>query len=126
MEKIAGFDLSLTMLQCAKTAGVAGPFLIWRMWTDAIRSTMCCWIFYIDKLEESSALMIAASRRIDRVLSFVTRHRKHTEVPVLPKTDEGCNPAVSLARRLENRQPQDRYFRKVENWEPDWNFWKPF
>ena len=36
------------------------------------------------------------------------------------------NFAVSLARRLLDRGTEDRYFVKVEDWEPDWNFYAPF
>ena len=85
--------------------------------------------FYIDKMLKVGGVIgfnDCGMAAIDKVLRFVTQHRKYMEVPVLPRTYEGRNPAVSLARRIENRQSQDRYFRKIENWEPGWDFWKQF
>jgi predicted O-methyltransferase YrrM len=85
--------------------------------------------FYLDKMLRVGGVVgfndcgMAATHK---VLKFVTRHRKYVEMPVLPPTYVARNLVVSLARRVLNRQTQDRYFRKAENWEPDWTFFSRF
>jgi predicted O-methyltransferase YrrM len=85
--------------------------------------------FYIDKMLSPGGVVgfndchMAA---VNKVLNFVTKHRKYVEVPILPRTYLGRNWAISLARWVLNRQSQDRYFRKIKDWEPEWFFWKRF
>lgn len=85
--------------------------------------------FYIDKMLRVGGIVgfnDCDMPAINKVLNFVTRHRKYVEVPLVPKAYSGRTAAGKLLRRIQNRQAQDRYFRKIENWEPDWQFWNPF
>ena len=85
--------------------------------------------FYLDKMLRLGGVVgfndcgMAATHK---VLRFVTRHRKYVEIPVLPTTYAARNLARRVARRVLNRQTQDRYFRKAEAWEPDWTFFRRF
>jgi hypothetical protein len=85
--------------------------------------------FYLDRMLRVGGVVgfndcgMAAT---NKVLKFVTRHRKYVEMPILPPTYAARNVVVHIARRVLNRQTQDRYFRKVQSWEPDWNFFKRF
>ncbi len=85
--------------------------------------------FYLDKMLRVGGVIgftdcgMAAT---NKVLKFVTKHRKYVEMPILRPTYAARNLAIRTARRVLNRQTQDRYFRKTENWEPDWNFFTQF
>ena len=53
---------------------------------------------------------------VDKAIDFVLTHRKYTEIDVgLPVT------IVNGKQRFE-----DRYFKKIENWEPRWDFFAQF
>jgi predicted O-methyltransferase YrrM len=73
-------------------------------------------------------------RAVDKVIKFVQSHRKYEEVDVgLPADLVDHTRLRGLLRRLTGRPPegsyrmrQDRYFRKGENWEPDWDFFAEF
>jgi predicted O-methyltransferase YrrM len=51
---------------------------------------------------------------VDRVIGFVHTHRRYAELDVR----EFLPPQV--------RRFSDRYFRKIEDWNPEWNFYEPF
>ncbi|HET6229095.1 MAG TPA: class I SAM-dependent methyltransferase [Longimicrobiaceae bacterium] len=85
--------------------------------------------FYVDKMLEAGGLAgfnDCGMSAVDRVLKYVVSHRKYAEVPVVPRRYQGRNAAVSAVRRVLNRPTNDRYFRKLEEWEPAWNFYARF
>ncbi len=79
---------------------------------------------------------------IDKVIRFVKTHRKYEEIDVgLPKTPvvppwesrrvrmiRQCEKVLGLPSRYRVGLgfAQDRYFRKIANWEPTWNFYEDF
>jgi hypothetical protein len=66
-------------------------------------------------------------RSIHKFLKFFVKNRKYQEFDAGLKADyRGRNPLVSLMRRLEGRSNQDRYFRKLESWEPVHNYFRNF
>jgi hypothetical protein len=66
-------------------------------------------------------------RSIHKFLRFWRRHRRYEELESgLAPDYRGGNPLVSLLRRIEGRSNQDRYFRKLDNWEPDHNWFRNF
>ena len=93
--------------------------------------------WYVDK-------MLAANRivgfndcswpAVEKVIRFINTHRKYSEIDVgLPFTVADYNRKRGLLRRLtfrprdqSYRRVEDRYFRKVTDWEPRWDFFAPF
>jgi hypothetical protein len=66
-------------------------------------------------------------RSVDRVMDFVKSHRRYLELDVgLPPDYRGRNVIFSAARRILRQSHSDRYFRKLEEWEPPWNFYARF
>jgi predicted O-methyltransferase YrrM len=72
---------------------------------------------------------------VDKVLRFLVSHRRYTEIDVgLSYTIIGYSRMQELRRRVFTnqsvrdfyRQAQDRYFTKVESWEPDWDYYSEF
>lgn len=71
---------------------------------------------------------------IDKVIKFVLTHRKYDEIDVgLPvefvkrgRIRELMRLMIFGKRSRWYRQAQDRYFEKLENWEPDWDFFAAF
>lgn len=86
--------------------------------------------FYIDKLLRVGGVVgfnDCGFRSIHKFLRFFRGHRHYEEVDVgLPVDYKGRNPLVTLVRRLEGRSNQDRYFRKLDRWEPEHNYFKRF
>jgi predicted O-methyltransferase YrrM len=86
--------------------------------------------FLMDKLLAPGGVVgfnDAGWRSVRKVLSFVTKYRKYEEIDVGLKPDyPGRNALTRLARRVQDRQVQDRYFQKQCDWEPQWNFYTPF
>lgn len=66
-------------------------------------------------------------RSIHKYLKFFRSHRHYEELPSNLTPDyRGANPLISLLRRAEGRSNQDRYFRKLDGWEPEHNFFQRF
>lgn len=66
-------------------------------------------------------------RAVWKVLGYVQTHRRYEALDVgLPRNFAGRNALVTTARRLTGRSREDRYFRKLEQWEPPWNFFASF
>lgn len=66
-------------------------------------------------------------RSIHKYLKFFRSHRHYEELPSgLTPDYRGANPLISLLRRAEGRSNQDRYFRKLDGWEPEHNFFHRF
>lgn len=71
---------------------------------------------------------------VDKALGFVQSHRKYEEIDVGLPIDYGRLGRTRLlgrilrgrSRGLRMRQHQDRYFRKVEDWQAPWDFYAPF
>jgi predicted O-methyltransferase YrrM len=86
--------------------------------------------FYADKLLAPGGIVgfnDAGSRAVDKVLKFVGRYRKYIEIDVGLRRDyRGRNPLFTLRRRLLGLQAQDRYFQKLCDWEPRWDFYVSF
>ena len=84
--------------------------------------------FYLDKMLNVGGVIgfnDCGWLSIHHVLNYVRTHRKYHELETgLPKQYEGRNFLVSLARRVQGRSNSDRYFQKLEDWEPDGNFYR--
>jgi predicted O-methyltransferase YrrM len=86
--------------------------------------------FYLDKMLKPDGIIgfnDCGWQSIHHVVRFVRTHRKYRELDVgLPKNYESRRFLFSLIRRLEGRSSTDRYFQKLETWEPDGNFFRRF
>lgn len=86
--------------------------------------------FFVDKLLPVGGLVAfndCGFRSIHKFLKLFRSHRRYEEIDVgLAPDYRGQNPAITLARRLTGRSNQDRYFRKIEQWEPPHNFFRRF
>ncbi|MBB4634504.1 O-methyltransferase [Longimicrobium terrae] len=86
--------------------------------------------WYVDRMLRAGGVVgfnDCGMRAVHRVLRFVRTHRRYDPVDVgLPATFTGRNPLATAARRVTGRNDADQYFRKREQWEPDWNFYAPF
>jgi predicted O-methyltransferase YrrM len=86
--------------------------------------------FYLDKMLDVGGVVgfnDCGFRAVDRVLRYVVSHRKYVEIDVGLQPDyRGRNIAISIARRLMRFSHSDRYFRKVEQFEPAWDFYARF
>ena len=86
--------------------------------------------FYADKLLPVGGVVgfnDSGYRSIHKVLKYVRTHRRYTAMDVGLKVDyKARNPLFSMVKRLEGRSNSDRYFRKAEDWEPNWNFYVGF
>lgn len=86
--------------------------------------------WYLDRMVPQGGVVAfndAGLRAVHRVMRFVRTHRRYRELNVgLRPSYRGRNPVATLQRRLTGRQDADRYFQKVEEWEPAWNFYAPF
>ena len=84
--------------------------------------------FYLDKMMDVGGVIAfndCGWRAIHHALNFVRMHRKYKELDVaLRKSYEGRNVLFSLIRRLERRSSSDRYFQKIEDWEPEGHFFR--
>lgn len=87
-------------------------------------------IFYIDKMLRPRGIIgfnDCGYLAIHKALNFLQGHRKYKELNVGLKSDYQAGTllktAVRHALRISNA---DRYFRKLENWEPNWNFYARF
>jgi predicted O-methyltransferase YrrM len=86
--------------------------------------------FYVDKLLPVGGIVgfnDCGWPALRRVLRFVKRYRKYTEIDVgLAPNYEGRNVVATLGRRVLNQVNNDRWFTKAENWEPDGVFYASF
>lgn len=86
--------------------------------------------FYLDKLLDPGGVIgfnDAGWRSVHKVLGFVRTHRKYREIDVgLPRDYRGINPLGVLSRWWTGRSHADRYFEKLEAWEPKWDFFARF
>jgi predicted O-methyltransferase YrrM len=103
--------------------------------------------WYLDRMLDAGGIVAfddCGFPAVDKAIRFITSHRKYDEIDVgLPAAKEsyaGLRGAVKRMvglrvlnefRRLTGRQtgiytPYNRYFRKVERWEPTWQFFTEF
>lgn len=93
--------------------------------------------FYLDKMLPVGGVVAfndCGLRSTDRVLRFLQSHRKYREMSVgLRPEIAGCGgrarflsnlKILQMSKRL--RLNNDRYFQKLEHWEPSWDFYSEF
>lgn len=62
-----------------------------------------------------------------RVLKFVQTHRKYREIDAgLPRQFQGSNLIKKMIARFQGRSILDRYFEKIEDWAPPYNYYRSF
>ncbi len=85
--------------------------------------------FFIDKLLNQNGIVAfndCGFPPVKRVLKWLGAHRKYNELAVLKPDYKGRNFALTAFRFLFRLSRSDRYFRKLEDWEPAWNYYAPF
>ena len=87
--------------------------------------------FYVDKLLRTGGIVgfnDCGWPATHRVLRFLTGHRHYVEIDVgLERRYESRFPVVgSLLKRATGRSDADRYFRKVDDWEPETTVYERF
>jgi predicted O-methyltransferase YrrM len=85
--------------------------------------------FYVDKMLDVGGVVAfndCGYRAVNRVLHFVRTHRRYKPVDVGLARNFGRSWRSQLGRRLANISHEDRYFQKVEQFEPAWNFYARF
>lgn len=86
--------------------------------------------WYLDKLLSPGGIVAfndCGLRAVHRVIEFVRSHRRYEEMDVGLSPDYSSgNPLGSALRRVTGRNGADRYFRKLEVWEPEWSFYARF
>ncbi|MFN9436023.1 MAG: class I SAM-dependent methyltransferase [Planctomycetota bacterium] len=79
--------------------------------------------FLADKLLDVGGVMAfndAGWKSVFRVINFLRKYRHYEELDVgLPKSYRSRNLLFSLIKRIQGRSSQDRYFRKLDTWEPE-------
>jgi predicted O-methyltransferase YrrM len=86
--------------------------------------------FYIDRMLTPGGVVAfndCALPSVHKVLRFVTSHRRYREVDVGLRRRYATRDVPTTLRRLATlRSKSDRYFRKVEAWEPSTDFFARF
>lgn len=86
--------------------------------------------FYLDKTLKVGGVLAfndCGFRSIHKFLKYFRRHRHYKEIEVGLSPDyRGRNPLVTAVRRLEGRSNHDRYFRKLDTWEPEHTYFRNF
>lgn len=86
--------------------------------------------FYCDKLLRVNGIVgfdDAGWRSVSRVIRFLLTHRHYKEMDVgLPRSYRGRNLVASVLKWMTDRQSQNRYFRKVDAWEPEYSYYRKF
>jgi predicted O-methyltransferase YrrM len=85
--------------------------------------------FYADKMLDVGGVVVfndCGWPAIHRVTRFVTSHRSYRELDVDLPRDYGPGRVAAARRRLEGRSDADRYFEKVDDAEPRWDFFARF
>jgi predicted O-methyltransferase YrrM len=86
--------------------------------------------FFADKLLTPGGAVAfndAGWRPVFKVIRFLKAYRKYRELDVgLPKRYDARNRLFEIVKRLEGRSTCDRYFEKVEEWEPPSGFHRWF
>jgi predicted O-methyltransferase YrrM len=86
--------------------------------------------FYLDKLLKVEGVIGFDNcnfRSVNKVMRFLRTHRHYGEMEVgLKKNYRGRNALVTAARFIIRRANRNRYFHKLDNWEPPHNFYRLF
>ena len=86
--------------------------------------------FYLDKMLSVSGIVgfnDCGWRCVHKVLKFVQRYRRYREMDVgIAPSYKASNHLFSLIKRIEGRISNDRYFQKLEDWEPEGGFYTHF
>lgn len=86
--------------------------------------------FYLDKMLKVGGVLAfndCGFRSIHKFLKYFRQHRHYEEIGVGLSPDyRGRNPLVTAVRRLEGRSNHDRYFRKLDSWEPEHTYFRNF
>lgn len=86
--------------------------------------------FFADKLLNRGGIVgfnDCGWRPVYKVIRFLRVYRRYREIEAgLPKKYKGRNVLYSLIKRIEGRSTFDRYFEKLEQWEPDHGFNRGF
>jgi predicted O-methyltransferase YrrM len=86
--------------------------------------------FYLDKMLDEGGVIAFNDcwmKAITRVIDFVVGHRRYEEIDVgLRPTAPWLRNQVGARLRRRPLQDQDRYFRKVAQYEPAWDFYRSF
>lgn len=85
--------------------------------------------FYVDKMLDVGGVVAfndCGYRAVNRVLRFVRTHRRYQPVDMGLARDFGKNWRSRLGRRLADISHEDRYFQKIEQFEPPWDFYARF
>lgn len=92
--------------------------------------TLLDW-FYIDRMLKQGGVVAfndSHYRAVHRVIKFLLSHRHYQEIDVgLPRIYDSRIPLIgSIGKRLQGRRAEDRYFRKLDSWEGNHQFYAPF
>lgn len=86
--------------------------------------------FFIDKMLAEHGVVgfnDAGWPSVHKVIKFLLRHRKYVEIDVgLPTVYRARHFHTAIARRILNAPTQDRYFEKLAQWEPPFNYFANF
>jgi predicted O-methyltransferase YrrM len=86
--------------------------------------------WYTDRLLRPNGVVAfndCGYRAIHKVIKFVLNHRKYSEMDVGLPADYFSNKLIGrLIRRVTKRNNADRYFRKLAEWEPNYDFFAEF
>ncbi len=93
--------------------------------------------WYLDKMTPKGGVIAfndCGWPAVTKAIRFVETHRRYCELDVgLPQSYDRSLSLVTLLRKLKHRRlgdywrrREDRYFRKIEEWEPRWDFFAPF
>lgn len=86
--------------------------------------------FFADKLIPVGGVIAfndSGWRPVFKVIRFLSKFRKYRELDVgLPRVYRSRNVFFSLIKRIEGRSTYDRYFEKLEAWEPAHGFHRAF
>lgn len=85
--------------------------------------------FYIDKMLNTGGIVAFNDTRmpaVKKVMGYVTSHRKYMPIQINepPPNRTSLRKVYLLAKGLIIKR--DRYFKKLEMWEPAWNYYKRF
>lgn len=84
--------------------------------------------FYVDKMLDKGGVVAfndCGLKAVRKAIDYVLTHRRYREIDVGIEQDYGHGPG-SLVRWIQGHSHADRYFEKVDEWEPDWDFFANF
>lgn len=86
--------------------------------------------FYIDKMLPVGAIIgfnDCGLFAVRKALRYLTTHRHYQQLDVgLPRNYAAASPLKSVVRRVLGASHEDRYFKKQDDWNPPWDFYRRF